>query len=262
MSLLAGVRLRYLTHVTRLALLAAMIAGCASAHETSDGGTGVQLDAPAFFDAPVRHDAGQHEDAHVVDAREPDAHLIDADVHKDAPVDACVPMVADLLLNPAFDLTPVGTDWTQVPIDVNAPDIGNDGPVQSAPYAVWLGGIAPDGAALTDQVYQDVAIPANATQVVLTGYYGVVTDEETTSVVDTGSVDLIQTNGTPIENALSLSNLTTTSNWTTFTHTFTSNVAGQTVRLRMTSTLHGDGTGEDLSDFYFDTFALNVTYCP
>jgi hypothetical protein len=249
--------------VTKLALLATVIAGCASAHELSDGGNNIQLDGSMFVDAAAHKDGGHDVDAHAIDAHVIDAHLIDADEHRDAPPDACVPSTVDLLLNPAFDLTPVGTDWTQVPIDPDAPDISNQGPVQSNPYAVWLGGINPEGSALTDQVYQDVAIPTGTTQVVLTGYYATYSNEETASVVDTGSVDLVQTNGTPIENALSLSNLTNTgSDWETFSHTFTSNVAGQTVRVRMTSTLHGDGTGEDWSSFFFDTFALNVTYCP
>jgi hypothetical protein len=258
--------------VTRLVLLATLLAGCASAHETTDAGTGVQLDGPpVVVDAPTRHDAAAaHDaavphDAHVLDADVPhDARPLDADVHHDAPLDACVPINAELILNPAFDLTPVGSGWTQAPIDAQYPDItaGPDSFEQSPPYTVWLGGIPSEGTPLVDQVYQDIAVPAGTTKLVLTGYYAAGSTEETSGVVDTGSVDLIQTNGTPIENALSLNNLSSGSAYTAFSHTFTSNVAGQTVRLRMTSTNNGDGTGEDYSNFFFDTLALTATYCP
>lgn len=222
------------------------------------------IDAAVKHDAPIAHDA-KEPDAEVVH----DAHVIDADVKRDAPLDACVQTSADILLNPAFDLAPVGVDWTQVPIDPAYPDI-TPGPSngsgsnfeQSPPYCVWLGGIPSTGTPLVDQVYQDFAVPAGTTKLVLTGYYAVGTTEIGSTVIDTGSLDLLQTNGTPIENVMSLTNLTNTSTYTAFTHTFSANVAGQTVRLRMTSTNNGDGTGQDYTNFFFDTFALTATYCP
>jgi hypothetical protein len=247
-------------------VLAALLAGCASARESavSDGAGLGQSDAPlGTVDAPAGHDAAETHDAYVADAKVfHDAPPIDADLHRDAPPDACVPMNAELLLSPTFDLTPVGVDWTQDPIDSHYPDITSDGEVQSAPDAVWLGGIPPDGSSLTDQVYQSITVPANTTKLVITGYYWVGTTEQSSTAVDTATLGLIQTNGTPIETALSLTNLTTQSAWTALSYTFTSNVAGDTVVLRMTSTLHGDGTGNDYSNFFFDTFALTATYCP
>jgi hypothetical protein len=102
-------------------------------------------------------------------------------------------------------------------------------------------------------------VPAGTTHLVLTGYYAAGTMEtSTTTVYDTGALDLIQTNGTPIEGVLALSNLTGAGTWTAFSHTFTASLAGQTVRLRMTST--NDYT--NASNFFFDTFSLKATHCP
>jgi hypothetical protein len=102
-------------------------------------------------------------------------------------------------------------------------------------------------------------VPANTTQLVLTGYYIVGTTETGTTVYDRASVDLQQTNGTPIENVMSLNNTTTTpAAWQLFTHTFTANVSAQTVRLRFTST--NDIT--NVSNFFFDTLSLKATHCP
>jgi hypothetical protein len=70
-------------------------------------------------------------------------------------------------------------------------------------------------------------------------------------------VGLTQTNGTPIETAQSLSNANPTTAWTAFSKTFTTNLSGQTVRLRLTST-------NDIitaTSFYYDTLALTATYC-
>jgi hypothetical protein len=110
-------------------------------------------------------------------------------------------------------------------------------------------------------MYQDVAVPADTTKVVLTGYYNVNTFETDDIPFDTASVGLIQTNGTPIETALSVDNTTNPDNNTpyiAFSHTFAANVAGQTVRLRFTT------TNDDINytNFFFDTLALTATHCP
>lgn len=244
-------------------LAAVVFAGCASgtAAQQQDAPVGTGPDAKVFLDGNIEGhpdapaDAAPHIDA-PVDAR-PDAR-------PDAPPDACVPQTTELLANPVFDLTPVGTLWTQVPIDASYPPITSDGfAAQTAPYKAWMGGI--DGqtegkSSVTDQVYQDVLVPAGTTALVLTGYYATGTNETTTTVVyDTAALDLQQTNGVPIENVMSLSNLSSTGGaWTSFTHTFTALPAGQTVRLRITST--NDIT--NVSNFFFDTLSLKATHCP
>ena len=167
----------------------------------------------------LRRKLAPHPDAPPDAAPLPDAPPIDAPppidaAPVDAPIDACVPITTELLANPVFDLSPAGTMWTEVPIDPMYPPITSDGfTAHTAPYKAWMGGITGDDegvASVTDQIYQNVTVPANTTQLVLTGYYVVGTNETGTTVYDTGSVDLLQTNGTPIENVMSLNNVTTT----------------------------------------------------
>jgi hypothetical protein len=255
--------------------LAVLLVGCAS------GGNAAQSDAPpggvdakVWADGQIEGnpdaaiDAAPHPDAPVDAAPHPDAPVdaaphIDAAPMIDAPPDACVPITTELLANPAFDLAPVGTGWTEQNIDPAYPVItGDDGIVeQSAPYKAWMGGITgtdENTSSVTDQVYQDVAVPANTTQLVLTGYYEVRTSETGTTVYVTGSVDLLQTNGTPIEAIMALNNAAPTTAWTTLSHTFTHNVSGTTVRLRFTTT--NDVT--NATSFFFDTLSLKATHCP
>ena len=240
----------------RFVSIAALAAGCAS-------GGSAQSDAPSVVGDP---DAKQYLDGMIephIDA------AIDAPPHIDAAIDAggCVPQTTELLTNPVFDLAPQGTGWTQTPIDPMYPPITSDNgqlaqyPPQSAPYKAWLGGFeaASIGQTVTDVVFQDVAVPPNTTALVVSGYYLVDTAETGSTVYDTGSMSLLQTNGTPIEAVLALTNVTTTSaTWTIFNHTFTPNLSGQTVRLQMTSSNDYSNT----TNFMFDTLSLKATHCP
>jgi hypothetical protein len=198
-------------------------------------------------------------DAAIPDAS-PDAPRPDAP--PPPPPDACVPMTTQLLVNPALDLTPMGTGWMQQPINSSYPLItamdGTSGPAEhSPPYKAWLGGF--NGSGVTDVLHQDVAIPAMTKQLVLTGFYQVRTDESGSTVYDTASVALIQTTGTLIETALAVSNATPRSTWTAFAHPFGQDMSGQTVRLRLTSR---SDTSRPTS-FFFDTLALTATHgCP
>lgn len=249
-------------------LAAFLLVGCASGQSAvapSDGDISMLPDAETPADAPA--DAEQH----VPDDAPPDAR---PDAPPDAPPavppDAAMPdayvcqvMTMQLLQNPAFDLAPAGTGWVQQPIDPSVTIVTDyDGAVeQSAPYKAWLGGAAGEDlgkTSITDMLYQDVVVPAGTTQLRLTGYYWVATNETTTTAAyDTAQLALVETNATPIETVLSLSNLTTTSTWTAIDKTFTMPQAGKTVRLRFTSTnditLH--------TNFFFDTLALTATYC-
>jgi hypothetical protein len=227
----------------REALMAMLVLGACAR-----GGIGVADDEPGT-DAKIPKDAA-------IDAR-PDAR---PDAPPDAPPDACIPVTTQLLQNPVFDLTPMGMGWTEQLIQSGYPLItAQDGvPEHTAPYKAWLGGFTGNG--VTDVLYQDVAIPPLTTQLVLTGYYDVRTNESSGSTVyDSASMSLTQTNGTPIVTMLSMSNLTPRSAWTLFTHTFAQNLSGQTVRLRLTSSNDTSYT----SSFYFDTFSLMATHgCP
>lgn len=247
------------------AFAAVVLAGCASgsaAQQQQDAPASGGPDAKVFLDGNIEgHPDAPADAAPHIDAP-PDAHPDARPI--DAPPDACVPQTTELLANPVFDLTPAGTSWNQTPIDPAYPPITSDGfAAQTAPYKAWMGGF--DGQSksmnsVTDVVYQDVTVPAGTTALVLTGYYVVGTNEtSTTTVFDTASLDLLQTNGTPIENVMAPTNLTVTgSTWTAFTHNFTHLPAGQTVRLRITST--NDIT--NVTNFFFDTFSLKATHCP
>jgi hypothetical protein len=174
---------------------------------------------------------------------------------------ACTPMTTQLLVNPAFDMTPQGMGWVEQRIQSGYPLVTpQDGrPEHTAPYKAWLGGFT--GSSVTDVLTQDVAIPPMTKQLVLTGYHDVRTAEDPgeTQVFDSASISIIQTDGQLIETVLTLSNLTPRTSWTSFNHTFTQGMSGQMVRLRFTST----NDGSRISSFYFDTLALTATHgCP
>lgn len=242
----------------RYGLVAVALAGCASA-----GKSGASTDAPPVVtpDAHEFFDAGNNE---VIPDAPPDARIVMTDAGPPPPDAACVPVATELLANPAFDLTPVGTGWTEQDIDPTYPVITSAPsglPAQSAPYVAWMGGITGDdigASSATDVLYADVTVPAGTTQLVLTGYYAVATSETDPTPYDTASVDLLQTNGTPIEAILAMDNTTIATSYAQFTHTFTSNVAGQTVRLRFTST----NDIINATSFFFDTLSLQATHCP
>jgi hypothetical protein len=179
---------------------------------------------------------------------------------------SCTPMQIEMLQNPAFDLAPAGTLWTAVPFDTAYPVVTGDVGItqQSAPYYAWMGGLVGSDygvATCTDTLYQDVAIPATATSLVLTGYYEVRTGETGSTVYDSGSLALTQTNGTVIESVFTtqqLNNAHPTTTWTAINHTFTNVSAGQTVRLFFTTS--NDVT--NATSFYFDSLSLQATACP
>lgn len=218
------------------------------------------IDAPPPIDSQVP-----------VDAR-PDAA---PDAPPDAPPDACVPLHTQLLANPVFDLEPPGTLWVQNPIPnlpggpfnpITTPPIAAD----TTPYGVWLGGAAgedasPEASFVTDSITQDILIPAETTELVISGKYLVGTTEDPgTGPFDSANVALLQTDGTPIDaGILSLTNLdgdAQITTWTPFTHSFNvTGLSGTTVRVRLTST-------NDIinhTNFFFDSLSLQATSgCP
>ena len=240
----------------RTTVVALAVAGCASGQNygPADAPAAQSPDAKVFRDGQIEPQLDAPPQMH-------DAAVVPID----APPDACVPVVTELLANPVFDLTPPGTGWQQTPIDPGYPPITSDGPfaAHTAPYKVWTGGFAAPnlGQTVTDVVYQDFAVPAATTQLVITGYYTVGTNEDpaATFPYDTGELALLQTNGTPIEGVLALSNLTTVGTWTAFSHTFAGNLSGQTVRVRMTSS----NDDSFATNFFYDTLSVKATHgCP
>lgn len=217
------------------------------------------IDAPAT-DAPLV-------DAAVTDAATTDAMVTDAatdaatDAMTDAAIDAgCTVMTLQILVNPAFDLNPVGTGWVQTPQNAAEPiitDIDGWGIVEhTAPYKAWLGGYA---SVATDVMYQDVAVPVGTTMLTVRGQYGIGTDELGTTVYDSCTVQLQNTSGGLLQSVMTISNVgaTTTASWRPFQSTFSMPYAGQTVRLHFRAT-----TDSSLAtSFFFDTLVLEATVC-
>ncbi len=227
---------------------------------TADAAT---TDAPAT-DAPSIDAAVT--DAAVTDAAATDAGTIDAMTTIDAATDAmtidagCTTTVLQILTNPAFDATPIGTGWVQTPYDIQYPLItADDGiPEHTAPNKAWMGGIvAPIFSTASDTMYQQVTVPAGTTVLRLRGQYEVRTGETGGTVYDTGAVDLVNTSNGLLQTVMSLSNAAPTAAWTPFNVQFGSPYAGQTVRLRFRTT----NDDSFATSFYFDSLFLEATVC-
>jgi hypothetical protein len=173
----------------------------------------------------------------------------------DAAADAsCVPSVdnsSELLTNGAFDTTPLGTGWTITPANSQVITISLPVLAQSTPAKAEMG----SAVASSIEIHQDVAVPAATTILTLGGFYQVRAQQQAMPV-DTCKVELATTAGAPIELALALDNTNATMSWTAFSHTFAANVAGQTVRLSLTTKTALQG-----ASFYFDTLSLYATRC-
>jgi len=191
-----------------------------------------------------------------------DAPAQTVDAAPDAPA-PCNEVVTELLVNPAFDGTPVGTGWMQTPIDAMYPLVTGDGngttlgiAEQSAPYDAWLGGLAG-----TDVLWQDVAVPARTRLLILTGFYEVRTGETAATPIDTGSLAFVQTNDSPIATVQSLDNTKKTTTWTTLNYAVSNAPAlsGMTIRLKMTST--NNAAPSPFTSFWWDTMSLKATHC-
>lgn len=244
--------------VQTVGLTALVLYGCASGTPMTAGQDASQSDA-------ANPDP-------IADAR-PDGPVMQMPDAPPPPPDACVPAAIEKLANPVFDLTPNGVGWVDGRDPATNMLSGGPYPIisanptgvtpHSAPNKAWFGGAAgnevtPTKSSLVDTLHQDLLIPANATNVVVSGYYLVGTTDVTTTVYDTFSIDLVQTNGTLIENVLTLSNMTNASTFTTFSKPITANLAGQTIRIRATSI--NDSIYR--TNFFLDSLSLKATHCP
>jgi len=229
-------------------------------------------------DPQVQNDAlTVQDDAPPADTPAADAPIDMVEPHNDAPPDAppavpdaCVPAEVEHLANPVFDLAPAGVGWTEVPMP-NIPggpfpiitsDVSAGLNPQSAPNHAWLGGLtaadaSPPRATISDQVFQDVTLPADTSLVTVSGFFAGQTNEGA-GVFDRFSLDIVQTNGTVIENVLKLDNSNVNNSYAPFVKTIGAPLAGKTVRLRMTST-HDDSF---VTNFFIDSLSLKATHCP
>lgn len=221
----------------RFAVVLATMTGCASAVPAQDG-----VDGGIGTDGGPQVDAGPGVDAPVTTP--------------DAP-GGCTVVTRNLLTNGNFDTAPLGTGWTATPIATGDTLVGGtaDGAiVQSAPNTAWLGGLATAG---TDVLYQDVTIPASTTALAFTGFQQVRSNEILQFGYDFAFVDLVSTANAPLEAIVALEDNDDGTSWVPISYAVPTPYAGQTVRLRLTST--SDGTYA--TSFFFDTLALNATFC-
>jgi hypothetical protein len=152
-----------------------------------------------------------------------------------------------ILLNPGFDSGAV--NWTST-----AGVITNDASFtpQGGTYYAWLNGY---GSAHTDSLYQDVAIPSNATAATLKFYQQITTAETTTTTAyDTLKVQVRNTSNTVLATLATYSNLNKTTAWTVRSFDLLA-YKGQTIRIYFLGV-------EDSSlqtSFVIDSTSLNVT---
>jgi len=128
---------------------------------------------------------------------------------------------------------------------------------QSPTYRAWMGGFEEAPSANKDALYQDVMVPATTTALAFAGYYEVRSAEPGTTAYDKAVVEVLSTADAPLEVIKNLDNTGKTTAWTQMTKTIAANLAGQTVRVKLSSA----GDGLYATSFYFDTLELNATYC-
>lgn len=174
----------------------------------------------------------------------------------------CTVMTTNLLMNGNFDGGATG--WTVSPILSGDPIINTkaaDGGIvdaQSPTYRAWMGGVEEAPASNKDSMYQDVAIPQGTTALEFAGYYEIRSDEPGPTEYDKGDVEIVTATGTQqLDLIKHLGNLDKTTGWTAFNKTITTNLSGQTVRLRFST----GGDGLYATSFFFDSVALNATAC-
>ena len=193
---------------------------------------------------------------------QPDASIATHDSSVSVADAACTVQTKNVLANGDFDAG--GTGWTVSPILTGDPIINTQatdaGPVgaQSPTYRAWMGGVtAGAGATVSDSMYQDVLIPASTTMLVFNGFFEIRSDEPDGTIFDRATVELTSPGGTAIETIKMLDDNQKTTQWTMFTKTIAADVAGQTVRLKFSTTSDDSfATG-----FFFDTVSLDATGC-
>ncbi len=248
----------------RRVLAVVVFAGCAQGGASAPGDSNNgQIDAPLAGDAPPMVDAAPMTDATpMVDA----TPMIDAAPMIDAPPpppDACVPMVTELLGNPAFDVSPFTPPWTEVRYDSTIPLIGAFSVAPfSSPNYTWLGGYEPGIGDASDYVYQDFVVPPLTTQIVVSGYMRI-TSEDTFPNADEGFVGFLFPPAftTPAIIVVHKTNTDAAqfAAWTPFSQTITTPLSGTTVRFQMESV----SDFIDLTNFLFDSVSVKATHgCP
>ncbi len=231
---------RFFVGFAASALLSACATGTGAPLEGDVDASSVAIDAsvaPGTPDAKVVLPA----DASIADASiAPDSALADAM--------GCTTQTVNLLVNANFDAA-LGS-WVGSPTEasiVRVPPVSPD----SSPNSAWLGGATSS----TDTLYQDVAIPADATGLVLSGKIRQTTAEILFNNDDILRLDIRDTSNAVLA-ALKNWDESDDSGWQIFSYNL-ADYSGQTIRVYLQATNDGDRA----SSFFIDTMNLSATIC-
>ncbi|HEU5056747.1 MAG TPA: hypothetical protein VFU21_09475 [Kofleriaceae bacterium] len=174
----------------------------------------------------------------------------------DAAPPSCQTQTLNLLGNPNLD-SGQGGGWLEsssgdYPLIVNQDTIDGDIDAHTPVFVAWLGGY-PDA---VDSMSQEIAIPADATAVHVTGHRYFITSEGG-GVYDRSWVDITSTSGMVLETLKQFSNQDANGAWTAFDFPVTGGYQGQTIRFRLRS----DADATLRSSFFYDSLAFEVTSC-
>jgi hypothetical protein len=236
-------------------LAAALLAGCATGTIEPDAGQGGPIDAAQGGNPDARRfpDAMQPIDSAVVptiDAME----TVDADT-------GCTVQTVNLLGNSNFDSG--DTVWTTVSTpDVYPVILSTSSSPYTFPYTphtgiwgAWLGGVdSPDAGDETRYVWQQISVPADATNLSISGQRWF--ESEDFGDFDQAAVRIISTSNTVLQEVFLWNADDITGGWTAFSGAL-NNYAGQTIKVYLIS--WNDSSLN--TNFFFDTVSFNATVC-
>ncbi len=244
------------------ALLLGGIAACATG--TAEGGDASQSGGTDAM-IPGRADAAQGLQADAALPGTPDAtptnNTPDASVPAADADPSCTPVAVNLLSNPDFDLGPgmwsetSGGGYALITSEDDITGVDAD----SGTFVTWLGGYLPTTSSATDILFQDLAVPGDATPLSISGKMWVDSAELLGLAFDTLALEIVNAgSGAVLETVATWSNLDAAAGWAAFNVSPSGSYAGQTIRLRWTANF--DSTKQ--SSFLLDTLALSTTSCP
>ncbi len=198
----------------------------------------------------------------------------DAAVPPPTPDAACTPTTVPLLTSGNFDMGP-GVGWVegsgaspayQLIVQTNDNDTldqPDEFPATVMPHSgmwgAWLGGYAaPLFGTASDTLHQDVAVPASATSIEITGQRWFASED--TSGADFARLNLRAPGGAVLEMFTGPGGWTSTdetTTWQAFAFSPTGSYAGQTIRLELFARVNDSLN----SSFFFDSIEVTATVC-
>src|SRR5262249_34414951 len=216
----------------------------------------------------THHDAHHPRDAAPVPDGGVDAPIAVADARAaDVPaMSADAPPLCDveLVQNGDFDGSvgsgphPDPSPWVEDPTDIvsSAAELAVNGlpAPQSGDVAAWLGGEN----ARIDELYQIIAVPADARSLVVRGYYNIRTHEPAPGTFDTMTLRIYDRTGAFLEELHAWFDEDFTTDWTPFEYAAVGDYSGQTVIVAFES---ANGLVHSTS-FLVDTISATAHVCP